>query len=235
MLNVNSFQSFGAVDGPGVRFVIFLQGCNFKCSYCHNPETLSNNENMLLTPEELICKIKRYESYIKEKGGVTFSGGEPLLQAKELIPLAKLLKEEGYHIALDTNGSVLNEWVKELLLYVDLVLLDMKMPSEELYCKYIGCELSKVQTFFNYLCDINKKVWIRQVIVEGINDTKENIEFLKDIKKHKNVEKIEILPFKKLCVEKYKKLGIPFPMEEYKETDMSVINKLNIELCSDGN
>ena len=235
MLNVNSFQSFGAVDGPGVRFVVFLQGCNLKCSYCHNPETIENKENTLLTPDELLSKIKRYESYIKEKGGVTFSGGEPLLQAKELIPLVKLLKEEGYHIALDTNGSVLNEWVKELLTYIDLVLLDMKMPSEELYHKYIGCELSKVNSFFNYLCDIEKKVWIRQVIVEGINDTKENTDFLKNIKKHKNVEKIELLPFKKLCIEKYKKLGIPFPMEGHNETDIFVINKLNNVLNSDGN
>lgn len=230
MINVSSFQSLGAVDGPGVRFVVFLQGCNLKCQYCHNPETLSIGDNQLYTPEALYEKIIRYENYIKADGGVTFSGGEPLLQAKELIPLVKLLKENGYHIALDTNGSVLNEHVKELIKYVDLILLDIKMPEDKLYFDYTGCHISQVMTFFEYAVSINKKLWIRQVVIEGVNDTKENIAFLKKIIENPCVEKIELLPFKKICIEKYKNLNIKFEMENFRETDIAVIDKMKNEL-----
>ena len=226
MLNVNSFQSLGAVDGPGVRFVVFMQGCNFKCKYCHNPETIPLKEENLISCDDLISKIERYKNYIFDKGGVTFSGGEPLLQAKELVEVFKKLKEKGYHIALDTNGSILSEDVKTLLKYTDLVLLDMKMPDNELYKEYIGADNKKTLEFFDYLKEQNMKVWIRQVIIKGINTTKNNIEFLRKLKESKNVEKIELLPFKKLCETKYNDMGIPFLMKDYEETDIKVIENL---------
>jgi pyruvate formate lyase activating enzyme len=191
MLNINSFQSLGAVDGPGVRFVVFMQGCNFKCRYCHNPETIKIKENNLMSVNELINKIDRFKSYIFDKGGVTFSGGEPLLQAKELILAFKLLKEKGYHIALDTNGSILNDDVKKLLEFTDLVLLDLKMPNEEKYFEFIGASNKKVLEFLDYLKEISKDVWVRQVVIKGVNNTKENIVFLRKIKELSIVKKIE--------------------------------------------
>ena len=226
MLNINSFQSLGTVDGPGVRFVVFMQGCNFKCKYCHNPETVYENKKNLFTTEDIILKIERFKNYIFDKGGVTFSGGEPLLQAKELIPLFKLLKEKGYHIALDTNGSILNDYVKELLTYTDLVLLDLKMPNEKLYMEYMRASDKTTLEFLNYLQSINKEVWIRQVIIKGVNNTKENIEFLRKVKELKNVSKIELLPFKKLCLEKYKSMNLTFEMEDFPETDIKTIENL---------
>lgn len=226
MLKVNSYQSLGAVDGPGIRFVVFMQGCNFRCKYCHNPETIPIDCDNLISSSELVSKIDRFKSYIFEKGGVTFSGGEPLLQARELKECFKLLKEKGYHIALDTNGSVLNEDVKELLSYTDLVLLDLKMPNERLYVEYMNASNKSTLDFLNYLVKINKDVWIRQVIIKGVNNTKENIEFLREVKKLDIVKKIELLPFKKLCVTKYVNMNIPFPMADFEETDIKTIENL---------
>lgn len=226
MISVNSYQSLGAVDGPGVRFVVFLQGCNLKCKYCHNPETMPFKKENMVSCDELTSRIERYKSFIFEKGGVTFSGGEPLCQARELIEAFKALKEKGYHLALDTNGSILNEDVKKLLEFTDLVLLDLKMPDNYLYNDYTGVSLDTVMTFFEYLSKINKKVWIRQVIVEGVNDTNENIAFLTKIKAYENVEKIELLPFRKLCETKYDELGIKFPMADFCETKKETIQKL---------
>ncbi len=226
MLSVNSFQSLGAVDGPGVRFVVFVQGCNFKCKYCHNPETLSFKTDNMVSKDELVSRIERYKSFIYDKGGVTFSGGEPLCQAEKLVGIFRTLKEKGYHIALDTNGSIMNDSVKELLEYTDLVLLDLKMPTNDLYNEYIGFSLDTVMGFFKYLNETDKKVWIRQVIIKGVNDTMCNIEFLKGIKEYKNVEKIELLPFRKLCETKYQQLGIEFTMKDFDETDRETIQKL---------
>ncbi len=226
MLSINSYQSLGAVDGPGVRFVVFMQGCNFKCKYCHNPETLSFEKGKMVSKDELVSKIERYKSFIFEKGGVTFSGGEPLCQAEELIEVFKALKEKGYHIALDTNGSILNDSVKKLLEFTDLVLLDLKMPDNFLYNEYTGFSLDKVMEFFKYLNVINKRVWIRQVIIKGVNDTSLNLSFLKDIKNYKNVEKLELLPFRKLCETKYQQMGKEFPMKNFEETDLDTIQKL---------
>ena len=226
MISVNSFQSMGAVDGPGVRFVVFMQGCNFKCKYCHNPETIEIKKENLFSGEDILKKVERYKSFIFEKGGVTFSGGEPLLQAKELIEVFKLLKSNGYHIALDTNGSILNDDVKELLNYTDLVLLDIKMPNDEKYREFIGAPIGNTLSFFEYLKEINKDVWIRQVVIKGVNTNKENIEFLKEMIKSPNVKKTELLPFKKICITKYEEMGIPFLMADYEETDINTINNL---------
>ncbi len=214
---INSFQSLGTVDGPGVRYVIFMQGCNVRCIYCHNPETWTL-EGKSYDVLEVFNKIIRYKSYIIN-GGVTISGGEPLLQARFLIELFKLLKKENIHITLDTNGSILNEEVKELLTYVDLVLLDIKMTSEREYLKYVGMPLSKAIEFLRYLEENNIDCWIRHVIFNDITDKIENIERLNDlIKDFKNIKKVELLPFHKLCLEKYQNLGLDFPLKDTCET-----------------
>lgn len=226
MINVNSFQSLGAVDGPGVRFVVFLQGCNFRCKYCHNPETLEIKENQLYSATELFNKVKRYESYIKENGGVTVSGGEPLLQANELVGFFRLLKENGYHTAIDTNGSVYNDDVNKLFDYTDLILLDLKMPDNELYREYIKADIFPVIDFLNTANEKNKKVWIRQVVVEGVNDTNKNINFLRQFLDYENVEKIQLLPFKKICIEKYRRMNMKFEMEDFNETSEDTIKRM---------
>lgn len=210
--HIHSIQSLGTVDGPGVRTVVFTEGCPLRCAYCHNPDTWERREEDLTEAKELAEKILRFYPYIKN-GGVTFSGGEPCLEAEFLTELARLLKEKGLHLALDTSGAVLNERVKALLSLTDLVLLDIKMTTEADYAKYIGMPLSSVLSFLDVLQAMGKPTWIRHVVVPSINDTEEDILRLKALLGgYTCIEKIELLPFKTLCLEKYKSLGIPFPL-----------------------
>ncbi len=211
---IHSLQSLGTVDGPGVRAVVFAEGCPLRCAYCHNPDTWECKEADLCDADALAEKIFRFYPYIKN-GGVTFSGGEPCLQAEFFEYLAKLLKKRGLHIALDTCGDADGEAVDRLLEEVDLVLLDVKMNDEESYKKYTGGSLSRALAFLDKLEKMRKDVWIRQVIVPNLNDTEGDIERLADlISSYTSVKKTELLPFKKLCAEKYKALGIPFPLAD---------------------
>jgi pyruvate formate lyase activating enzyme len=209
---VHSIQSLGTVDGPGVRTVVFTEGCPLRCAYCHNPDTWERREEDLTEAKDLAEKILRLYPYIKN-GGVTFSGGEPCLEAEFLTELARILKEKELHIALDTSGAVLNERVKALLSLTDLVLLDIKMTTEADYAKYIGSSFSSVLSFLDVLQAMGKPTWIRHVVVPSINDTEEDILRLKALLRgYTCIEKIELLPFKTLCLEKYKSLGTPFPL-----------------------
>ena len=174
---VHSIQSMGTVDGPGVRAVLFLEGCPLRCAYCHNPDTWTCNEGDLAEAEDTAQKLLRLYPFIKN-GGVTFSGGEPCAQAEFLIEVAKPLKERGLHIALDTSGEIYNGAVERLLSFVDLVLLDVKMTSREDYEKYTGGSLEKTMDFLSRLDKMGKDVWIRHVVVPDINDTQADIEKL---------------------------------------------------------
>lgn len=228
---LNSIETMGLVDGPGVRFVAFLSGCKLRCLYCHNPETWKINEtDIKITPEEFVEKVKRYIPYYEKEGGVTFSGGEPLLQSEFLLSTLKLLKQEGIHTAIDTAGVGNGEY-EEILKYVDLVILDVKASNDKLYQYITGRDISETLKFIEVCNKLDKKMWIRQVIVPGINDTKENIlelnEFLKQIK---NVDKVELLPYHTLGNEKYKKLGIPYPLEAIKDMHESKIKELSTYL-----
>ncbi len=209
---IHSLQSLGTVDGPGVRAVVFAEGCPLRCVYCHNPDTWERKDEDLCEQSELAKKIERLYPFIKD-GGVTFSGGEPCLQAEFFCELAKELKKKGLHIALDTCGDVYNDKVRALLESVDLVLLDVKMTSEEDYREYTGGSLKKVLEFLDVLESMKKEVWIRHVAVPEINDTEDDIRSLKKLlSTYTCISKVEILPFKDLCREKYKTLGIPFPL-----------------------
>lgn len=211
---VHSLQSMGTVDGPGVRAVVFTEGCPLRCVYCHNPDTWEFNKEHLVSAEELSEKILRLYPYIKN-GGVTFSGGEPCVQAEFLTELACLLKEKGLHIALDTSGAVYNEKVEKLLEKTDLVLLDIKMTSEADYKKHIGGSLKTTLDFLEILEKKNKEVWIRHVVVPGITDSEDNIKKLKElISPFKCITKVELLPFRTLCIEKYESMGIEFPLKD---------------------
>ncbi len=214
---VHSIQSLGTVDGPGVRSVIFAAGCPLRCIFCHNPDTWEKTGAEEYEPTALAEKIIRFKPYIKD-GGVTFSGGEPLLQAEFFREVARLLKNEGLHIALDTSGCALTDSARELLSLCDLVLLDIKFTSEGEYKSNTGASLSSVLSFLDYCEEAKIPVWIRSVIIPDINDTEEHIKGLAEIiKTRSTVKKVELLPFKKLCLEKYDSLGIPFPLESTPE------------------
>ena len=231
---VHSCQSMGTLDGPGVRFVVFMQGCNLKCGYCHNPDTQNIDGGEEMSAEEIVSKVLRYKNYFGDEGGITVSGGEPLLQAEFLFELFSLCKEKGIHTAIDTSGSILNDDVKKLLTVTDCVLLDIKMTNDDDYKKYIGTSLDKVLMFLDELEVRNIDTWIRQVIVPSVNDTKENIEKLSELIKGKAcVKKVELLPFRKLCKEKYEKLGLEFPFDIYPQADVKKVKALEekIKVC----
>lgn len=214
---VHSIQSLGTVDGPGVRSVIFTEGCPLRCIYCHNPDTWECHERDLADSHEVAEKILRFYPYIKD-GGVTFSGGEPLMQAEFLAEVASELKEKGLHIALDTSGcDPDNEKTDRLLALTDLVLLDIKMTDDEDYKKYTGGSLTEVMSFLDRLEAMDKDVWIRHVVVPGINGTADDIlRLCQLIKGYKCIKNVELLPFRSLCIEKYEKLGMEFRLKNTK-------------------
>lgn len=223
--SIDSIETFGLVDGPGIRFVVFFNGCKLRCKYCHNPEMWQKRENNY-TVEELFNKIKRYKPYFKNNGGVTFSGGEPLLHSDFIIGLSKLLKKENIHIALDTAG-VGNGNYEDILKNIDLVLLDIKHTTKEGYKNITGVELKEVENFINTVNKLNKKVWIRQVIVPGIMDNEEYIDSLVEYLKHiKNIERVDFLPYHRLGREKYLTLNIPYPYEDKNDMDKIECDKL---------
>lgn len=216
----------GLVDGPGIRFVVFLQGCNLRCAYCHNPETWQKEKLcQKYTPKELIAKILRYKNYYGKTGGVTFSGGEPLLQADFLLECLKLCKKNNIHTAIDTAGVGYGEY-KEILKYTDLIILDIKAVDKEEYKKLTGQSIDYFNEFVRQVQQSGNKLWIRQVIVPTINDNEKNILALKDyVKKLKNVEKVELLPYRTIGVSKYKELKIPYRLENIKDMSDVEIKK----------
>ena len=224
---VHSIQSLGTVDGPGVRFVTFMQGCNLRCKCCHNPDTWEFTGGQEYTPSELLKKTLRFKEYISKSGGVTLSGGEPILQSVFAKEYFKLCKENGLHTCMDTSGSVLNDDVKSLLEYTDRVLLDVKYVDEESYIENVGCSLSKVLEFLEYLNEKNIKTTLRYVVIPTVNDGVENIIKLNDIAKtHSCVDKIELLPFRTICQSKYDELKIDFPFGHIEQCGEDVIKQL---------
>ncbi|SDM56048.1 pyruvate formate-lyase-activating protein [Acetanaerobacterium elongatum] len=212
---VHSFQSMGTLDGPGVRFVVFLQGCPLRCAYCHNPDTWEPGGGMAITTDEVLARISRFIPYIQPGGGVTLSGGEPLVQAGFTAEILRGCKALNLHTALDTSGSVLTAEVIETAALADLILLDIKFTTEEDYRHYTGGSLQTVLKFMQAMRERRKPLWVRQVIVPGINDAEEHIRQLYElIKDYPFVQKVELLPFHKLCLEKYQALKLPFPLEQ---------------------
>ena len=235
--SVAQIETLGLVDGPGIRTVVFLNGCKLRCLFCHNPEMLKMVEGNY-TPEELAKKIIRNKPYFKRNnGGVTFSGGEPLLQAEFVIETCKLLKQEQIHIALDTAG-VGNGNYDEILNLVDLVIFDIKALTQNKYYEMTSNNIEESLNFLNKCQELNKKMWIRQVIVPGINDTEEYINELANfIKPLKNIEKVELLPYHTMAKEKYEKLNIQnkllntldMNVEKCKELEKKLRSKLNLD------
>ena len=227
---INSIESMGLVDGPGVRYVVFMQGCPLRCIFCHNPETWNTNKsNEIYTPKNLVEKILRYKPYFKNGGGVTFSGGEPLMQKEFLLECLKLLKKENIHTAIDTAGTITN--CEEILKYTDLVLFDIKALDDKNYNKITSGNINNSLKFLELCQKMDKKLWIRQVIIPGINDNikyiNRLIEFIKPLK---NVEKVELLPYHTLGVHKYEKLGIKYYLNGVPDMDKDKCKELEEQL-----
>ncbi len=226
---ISSFQSMGTLDGPGIRCVVFIQGCPLRCAYCHNPETWSADGGFSCTVGELADRVERMRSYIFKRGGVTLSGGEPLMQPDFAAGLLAEFKARGFHTALDTSGMTDEASAAKVLKYTDLVICDLKFDDEANFKKYCGGRLSQVWNFIRLTERMNIPLWLRRVIVPGINDGAESVIHLKDAAAGlSNLKKIELLPFRKLCLEKYRRLGIPFPLEDTPECGAKKIEELRI-------
>lgn len=224
---IHSIETFGTVDGPGVRFVTFFQGCNLECKYCHNRDTWDINSGTYISTDELLNTVLKYKEYIMPDGGFTASGGEPLLQPYFLISLFKKLKEKNIHTAIDTSGMVeITDTIKELLSLTDLVLLDIKHINSEKSKDLIGFSNEKELKFARYLSDNNIPIWIRQVIVPGVTDSKEDLlELKKFINSLKTVKKIELLPYHNLGEYKWEKLGLEYKLKGIRQATSEDIKR----------
>ena len=225
---IHSFQSLGTVDGPGVRFVAFLQGCPLRCGCCHNPDTWDASGGTEYTALEVVERAERFRTYFGTEGGITLSGGEPLMQAEFCAEVFALCKQRGINTCLDTSGYTLTDDIKRLLSLTDRVLLDLKYTTDELYVKHVGCDLKRVLDFLDYLDKTNVPTTIRQVVIPGKNDGSDNIVRLRQIADtHPCVDKIELLPFKKICQVKYDQMGIKFPFADIPTPTAEEMARLN--------
>ena len=224
---VHSFQSLGTVDGPGVRFVVFLQGCKLRCKCCHNPDTWNMTGGTEYSADEIVEKVLRYKAYFGKEGGITLSGGEPLLQSEFCEEVFTLCRKNGINTCLDTSGSVYPKNTENLLKVTDRVLLDIKYTDYDLYRENVGCDMERVLRFLDTLEALKIPVTVRQVIIPTVNDTEENIKKLKQITgKFSVVDKTELLPFRKICQTKYDAMGIDFPFGSLPECSPHTIDRL---------
>ena len=236
MLRVHSVESFGSVDGPGIRFVIFLKGCAMRCQYCHNPDTWDRAGGNLRSVDDVLSQALRYRSYWGEKGGITVSGGEALLQIQPLTELFHKAKDLGINTCLDTSAQPFSRKdgrfsaFEALMKYTDLVLLDIKHIDNDAHKRLTGWENENILDGARYLSDIHKPVWIRHVLVPGINDDDESLHKLRSfIDTLSNVERVEVLPYHDLGVYKWEQLGIPYKLTDVKPpTKESVLHARKI-------
>ncbi|GLI57461.1 pyruvate formate-lyase-activating enzyme [Propionigenium maris DSM 9537] len=212
---LHSYESCGTVDGPGLRYVVFTQGCPLRCKYCHNPDTWKMADATYEESAEFVFKeIARYKPFFRNGGGMTMTGGEPLMQPKFAREVFKLCQEDGIHTAVDTSGFYLNDEVKETLKYVDLVLLDLKCMDPEIYKDLTKVDLEPTLKFAKYLAEIGKPVWVRHVLVPGITDRDDLLEKLADFMATLgNIEKVEILPYHSLGEYKWEEMGMDYELK----------------------
>ena len=218
---VHSIETFGSVDGPGIRFVVFMQGCRLRCAFCHNPDTWNIGGGTPYTAQELIDQAVDYQAYWGDEGGITISGGEPLLQIDFILELFKLAKEKGVHTAIDSCGGPFTREepfysvYDELMQYTDLVLMDIKHINNEFHKKYTMAENTNILEMARDLADRNIPMWIRHVLVPEHSDFDEDLKSLSSFIQSLGsaVKNVEVLPYHKLGVYKYKELGIPYRLE----------------------
>lgn len=219
---LHSIETMGLVDGPGVRTIFFMQGCPLRCAYCHNPDSQIMFSKTQITPDEVLKIAKRYEPYYKRTGGgVTFSGGEALMQGEFLLETLKLLKQEGINTCIDTSGYGQEEYYKDILKYTDVIILDIKQFSHEGYRELTGKSMNGFYKLLSYLDDFDGKVWIRHVMVPGFTDNEESMYRLFDNISHlgEKIDRIEILPYHRMGIDKYEKLGREYKLKDVPEMD----------------
>ena len=229
---IHSVESMGLVDGPGIRTVIFLQGCPLRCVYCHNPDTwkICDKNSDEFTPEELLSKILRFKSYYGAEGGVTFSGGEPLIQGDFLKECLRLCKENGINTCIDTSGAGNGDY-EDILKYTDLILFDVKHFTRDGYRNITGAEIDKAEEFLNVAQRLNVPLWIRHVVVPGLTDGDEHFKELeKYLENINNIRKVELLPYHELGVHKYKEMNRPYGLENISALDPNDIAEWNERL-----
>lgn len=232
MGKIHSIETLGALDGPGIRVIVYLQGCPLRCAYCHNPDTWEFSQGEEISVDELVGKILRYKHYFSINGGVTFSGGEPLMQGEFLLECLKKCKENGINTALDTSGVGTGNYA-EILEYVDLVILDIKHENSRIYKEITGIEMDKYNEFKEAVIKAKQKVWLKHVVVPNLTDSHEHICGLKnEIFSFNNIEKIELLPYHTMGISKYEQMGIPYPLEGYEEMTQEEVNKLQEKIMS---
>jgi pyruvate formate lyase activating enzyme len=217
MLNVHSIETFGTHEGPGIRLVVFLQGCAMRCAYCHNPDSqpLQSSHAQQFSVEQILEKLEKEKPYFKDQGGLTVSGGEPTLQAKKLIPLFKAARAQGFHTALDTCGAILNDEVQQLYDLTDLVILDVKHIDDRQHQKLTGHSNHNALANALYREKSGKPMWLRYVLVPGWTDQPESLEkWAQHFADYKNIERVEILPYHTLGVYKYQQLGLPYQLND---------------------
>lgn len=233
--HVHSIETFGTVDGPGIRYVVFTQGCLLRCQYCHNADTWEIGKGKVMTSDEIVKDLESYLPFIESSGGgITVSGGEPLLQPDFLIDLFRQCKERGIHTTLDTSGGCytmeegFQHKLNELMRYTDLVLLDLKHMDEPAHRKLTGRSNANILLFARYLAEKNVPVWIRHVLVPGVTDHAAHLESMsRFIHSMQNVKKIEVLPYHKLGVYKWKNLGYSYPLEGVESPSAESVKEAN--------
>lgn len=226
MANIHSFESLAAVDGEGIRYDIFFTGCPLRCEYCHNPDTW-HRSNIDMSADEVMKKVVRYKPYFKNGGGVTFSGGEPLLNAKFINELAPMLKNEGIGYCVDTSGSVpLNDDVKQVLDNADMVILDIKFYNADDYKAHTGGNFDYFMAIGKYCTDNNIRMWLRTVVVPSINDSEKDMDNYAELVRDFKFERYELLAFHTMGFFKYESLEIDNPLKDTKALDKSRLNEL---------
>lgn len=224
MLRIHSIESFGTHEGPGIRLVVFLQGCHLRCLYCHNPDTWDIKGGTEIEIETVLETLEKQKPYFLEKGGLTVSGGEPLIQRVALYKLFSEAKKRGFHTTLDTNGSILDDFTKKLLEVTDLVLLDIKHINNEHHKKLTTISNEIPLKFAEYCEEHNNKMWLRYVLVPGVTDQPQYLhEWGKHFTQYKNIERVEILPYHRLGEYKYEVLNIKYPLAGVKQPSLNEI------------
>ncbi|MEN6548331.1 MAG: pyruvate formate-lyase-activating protein [Armatimonadia bacterium] len=223
---IHSIETLGALDGPGLRTVVFFQGCPLRCAYCHNPDTWAA-QGTEMTADDIIARVQRSRPYFGRDGGVTLSGGEPLAQPQFVAELLRRCQDVGIHTAVDTSGACLNDAVKEALQHADLVILDLKHTDPDAYHALTGGSLEQPLAFLDYVRQQRIPLWVRQVIVPGLNDTEEQARalaaLLRDVP---SLQRVELLPYHTMGLQKWQELGLRSPLEDTPPADPEKVKRL---------
>lgn len=231
---IHSIETFGTKDGPGIRFVLFMQGCPLRCLYCHNPDTWKKADaKFIMSPQEVFHELDKVKNFVR--GGITVSGGEPMMQPEFVLDLFKICKAAGIHTAIDTSGIYLNETVKEVLSYTDLVLLDIKQINPDKYKVLTSQQLKPTLEFMDYLHTINKPVWLRYVLVPNYTNEDADLKKWAEYVSHfHNVERVDILPFHQMAVHKWENLDVDYKLKDVNPPTKEQIEKAKIIFKSYG-